>query len=131
MVNPFWSPSVSPSPSPTETPTPSPTATPAPTPSENSGGRFDERYSGTLNPGQAFVSIPFDLRRSRLEAQINQNHGNQQVTLELADEHGNLIAVAEDNKLIRDGLAAGRYVYRVRGSVTRAVDFTIKSGQGR
>jgi len=46
------------------------------------------------------------------------------------DEQGNLIAVANGNKLLLEGLAAGSYVYRVRGSVTKAVDFTIKSGQG-
>ena len=64
-----------------------------------------------------------------MDAQINQNHGNQQITLELLDEYGNLIAVANGNKLILDELSNGRYVYRVRGNVTKAVDFTIKSGQ--
>jgi len=118
-----------PSPTPSATPTPSVTPTPSSTPSE-SGGRFDERYSGTLSPGQGSVSIAFEVRRSSLDAQINQNHGNQQTTLELVDENGNLIAVANGNKLVFEGLSTGRYIYRVSGNVTKAVDFTIKSGQG-
>jgi serine protease AprX len=141
MANPTPTPSPSPSvsPSPTITPVPSPTPSATPTPSVTptptstpfeSGGRFDERYSGTLNPGQGSVSIAFEVRRSSLDAQINQNHGNQQTTLELLDEHGNLIAAANGNKLVLEGLSTGRYIYRVSGNVTKAVDFTIKSGQG-
>ena len=61
---------------------------------------------------------------------MSQNHSNQQISLELLDEQGNLIAVANGNKLLLEGLSAGKYVYRVRGSITKAVDFTIKSGQG-
>lgn len=132
-------PAVTPTPTPTpeSTPVPSPTpqATPSATPtpasgSSNSGGRFDERYSGTINPGQSAVSIAFELRRSLLDAQINQNHGNQQIAFELLDSRGNLIATANNRKIRLDALAAGTYFYRVRGDVTKAVDFTIKSGQG-
>lgn len=136
------SPSATPSPSPTATPSPSPTVTPSPspsptaqptpspTPNEGSRGRFDERYSGTLNPGQSSVGIPFELRRSRLDAKLNQNHGNQHISFELLDEQGNLIAVSDGNRLVLDGLSTGRYIYVVHGNVTKAVDFTIKSRQG-
>ena len=72
----------------------------------------------------------FELRRSNIDAQINQNHGNQQLVFELLDANGNLIAVGNQQKIVLDGLAVGTYIYRVRGNVTRAVDFTIKSGQG-
>jgi hypothetical protein len=65
-----------------------------------------------------------------LDAQINQNHGNQQIVFELLDANGNLIAVANQRKIQLDGLALGTYFYRVRGNVTKSVDFTIKSGQG-
>jgi subtilisin family serine protease len=121
-----------PEPTPTATPTPTPTATPTPesTPTP-AGGRFDERYSGTINPGQSAVTMTFELRRTTIDAQINQNYGNQQIVLELLDANGNLIAVANQQKIQLDGLAVGTYIYRVRGNVTRAVDFTIKSGQGR
>ncbi|MEQ1764693.1 MAG: hypothetical protein ABL984_16310, partial [Pyrinomonadaceae bacterium] len=97
----------------TPSPSPSPTAqpSPSPTPNEGSGRRFDERYSGTLDPGQSSVGISFELRRSRLDAQISQNHGNQQISLELLDEQGNLIAVANGNKLLLEGLSSGTYVY--------------------
>jgi hypothetical protein len=77
------------------------------------------------------VTTTFELRRSNIDAQINQNYGNQQIVFELLDASGNLIAVASQQKIQLDGLAAGTYIYRVRGNVTRAVDFTIKSGQGR
>ena len=127
-----------PTPSPTATPTPTPTpqATPSPTPTgtpasadPNTGGRFDERYSGTINPGQPFVSVGFELRRSQLDAQINQNQGNQQIAFDLFDASGNHIATADKQKIRLDRLTPGTYVYRVSGSVTKPVDFTIKSGQ--
>src|SRR4029079_4140193 len=70
------SPSPSPSASPVESPSPSPSPaespSPQPTPSvgasNNAGGRFDERYSGTINPAQSSVDVRFELRRSYLDA---------------------------------------------------------------
>ncbi|MBA2735956.1 MAG: S8 family serine peptidase [Pyrinomonadaceae bacterium] len=132
-------PTPTPSATPSPTPTPTPTATPSPTPSpvssppreSNSGGRFDERYSGTLNVGQPSAAIPFELRRSTLDAQISHNQGNQQIYFELLDANGNLIATARNNKIYLEGLKTGRYFYRVSGNVSKAVDFTIKSGQGQ
>jgi hypothetical protein len=114
-------------PSPTVTPTPSPSVTPTPT---NAGGRFDERYSGTLNPGAGFVTVQFELRRSYLDAQINQNHGDQTIYFELLDGNGNLIATANQQKIQLNNLSLGTYIYRFRVDVTKAVDFTVKSGQG-
>jgi len=103
---------------------------PTPTPGPASDSRFDERYSGTLGIGQQFVEIRFELRRSLLDAQINQNQGNQTIYFELLDANGNLIATASQKKIFLDGLTPGTYIYRIRGSVSKAVDFTIKSGQG-
>jgi subtilisin family serine protease len=125
-------PSATPMPEPTATPTPQPTATPTPAPTadNNAGGRFDERYSGTLNPGGQSVLVQFDLRRSNIDAQINQNHGDQTIYFDLLDVNGNLIATATQQKIQLGGLPLGTYFYRVRGSVAKAVDFTIKSGQG-
>ncbi|HVF47959.1 MAG TPA: hypothetical protein VNA17_10370, partial [Pyrinomonadaceae bacterium] len=123
-------PDVTPTPTPNATPTPTPTPEPTPTPNPT-GPRFDERYSGTLNIGQPHVDIRFELRRSFLDAQINRNPGNQTVYFELLDANGNLIAIADRQKIILDGLPLGTYIYRVRGNVSKAVDFTIKSTQGR
>ena len=123
-------PTPTPTPTVTPTPSPSPTVTPAPTP-DSSGGRFDERYSSTLNVGQNFVEVPFELRRSYLDAQINQDQGDQQVYFELLDTNRNLIATTAKQKIQLDGLPTSSYIYRVRGSVSKAVDFTIKSGQGK
>ena len=53
------------------------------------------------------------------------------VTRKLLDQYGNLVATASQQKIRLDGLTPGQYVYRVRGNVTKAVDFTIKSGQGQ
>ncbi len=106
-------------------PTPTPTPTPAPAPTD-----FKERYSGTIQPGQSSVAIPFSLRRSGLNAQINQNHGNQQIYFELLDSNGNVIASAQNNKIDLRNLALGNYVFRIRGDVTTAVDFTVKCEQG-
>jgi hypothetical protein len=125
--------SPSPSPSPSASPVKSPTPQPIPSSGASSyaGGRFDERYSGTINPGQSLVEVPFELRRSYLDAQINQNHGNQQIVFELIGPNGELITAANGQKIQRDGLTIGTYTYRIRGNVSTAVDFTIKSGQGK
>jgi subtilisin family serine protease len=128
------------SPDPTPTPTPNPTPTPTPTPSPTPGGGnngngkdndFAERYSGTIQPGQSSVEIPFSLRRGGLDAKIKQNHGNQQIQFELLDANGNLIAIAEDDTIELHNLALGNYIFRIRGNVTKAVDFTINSQQGQ
>src|SRR6185503_19117816 len=93
------------------------------------GGDFEERYSGTIQPGQSSVGIPFSLRRSGLDALVKQNHGNQQIYFELLDANGTVIAIAENNKIELRNLALGNYVFRIRGNVTKAVDFTINSEQ--
>jgi serine protease AprX len=133
-------PDPTPTPTPSATPTPNPTPTPEPTPTPTPGtnppnetnqGRFEERYLGTINPGQNQVEIPFSVRNSTIDAQMSQNHGNQALSLDLLDANRNLIATATDRKIALGNLANGTYFYRVRGSVTRAVDFTIRSGQGR
>jgi len=110
--------------------TPTPSASPSPSPQAGSGGRFDERYSGTLSVGQPSVGIRFELRRSVLDAQINQNQGNQTIYFDLLDSAGNLIATASERKIRLENLQPGTYIYRVRGNVSKPVDFTIKSGQG-
>ncbi len=134
--NPDPTPTVTPTatPSATPTPEPSPTATPTPEPTPtptNETGKFEERYSGTMNVGQTVMEIAFTVRRSTLDAQINQNYGNQPLTLELLDGNHNLIVAATKNKIALDRLANGTYFYRIRGEVSRAVDFTIKSTQGK
>ena len=127
-------PEPTPTPTPDPTPTPTPTPSPAPTPGGGSNGKdkdddFKERYSGTILAGQSWVEIPFSLRRSGLDAEIKQNHGNQQIYFELLDANGIVIAVAENDKIELRNLALGNYVFRIRGNVTKTVDFTIKSEQ--
>jgi subtilisin family serine protease len=123
-------PTPTPTPNPTPTPTPTPTPAPSPTPDPGGGGNNDfvERYSGTILPGQSSVEIPFSLRRSGLDAKINQNHGNERIYFEVLDGNGNVIA--EGDKITLQNLAPGSYAFRIRGNVTKAVDFTIKCNQG-
>ena len=128
---PTVTPTPSPNPEPTPTVTPTPQPTPSPTPTPNETGKFEERYSGTMNVGQNVSEIAFIIRRSTLDAQINQNHSNQELSLELLDGNRNLIATAANKRIALDGLSNGTYYYRVRGNTNRAVDFTIKSSQGR
>jgi subtilisin family serine protease len=147
-ATPTPSPSPSPSPTATPTPSPSPTATPSPSPSPtptatpdpgsgsgsgngngSGSGSFEERYSGTIRPGQSSTSIPFQLRRGGLDSEIKQNHGNQQIIFELLDASGNVIAVANSGELTMANLQPGNYFFRIRGSVTKAVDFTIRARQ--
>src|SRR4030095_8894291 len=103
-------PTPTPETTPTATPTPDPTPTPAPAPASNNG-RFEERYSGTINPGQAAVTLSFDVRRSTLDSQINQNYGNQQLYFELLDGAGNVVTTATQQKINREDLSPGRYSY--------------------
>ncbi len=124
-------PTPTPTPSPTPTPTPSPSPTPDPGGDNGEDGDFQERYSGTIQPGQSSVEIPFSLRRGELDAKIKQNHGNQRIYFELLDASGNLIAIAADDTIELSNLARGNYIFRIRGNVTRAVDFTINSEQGQ
>src|SRR6185369_16280594 len=105
-------------------PAPTPTPTPAPSPDG-----FKERYSGTIQPAQSSVEIPFSLRHGWLDAKINQNHGDQRISFELLDANGNMIASAENDRIQLTNLALGNYIFRIRGNVTKAVDFTIKSEQ--
>ncbi len=123
-------PEPSPTPTPESTPTPGPEPSPTPAPAPG-GGRFNERYSGTLLVGQGQADTVFELRRARLDAMLNHNHGNQQVFFELFDGAGNMLASTSGKTILLDGLQPGPYRYRIRGNVTRAIDFTIKSGQGQ
>src|SRR5215207_6996253 len=130
--DPTPTPTPNPTPTPTPTPTPSPTPSPTPDPGGNGeDGDFKERYSGTIQPGQSSVEIPFSLRRGELDAKIKQNHGNQRIYFELLAPNGNLIAIAENDTIELSNLARGNYIFRIRGNVTKAVDFTINSEQGQ
>jgi uncharacterized surface anchored protein len=51
------------------------------------------------------------------------------VSLDLLDANGNVIATAEDGTIELSNLAPGNYKFRIRGAVTKAVDFTINSEQ--
>ena len=84
-----------------------------------------------IQPGQSSVEIPFSLRRGELDAKIRQNHGNQRIYFELLDANGNLIATAADDRIELSNLARGNYIFRIRATVTKAVDFTINSEQGQ
>jgi len=115
---------------PTPTPTPAPSPNPTPGGGNNGNGNdFQERYSGTILPGQSSVEMPFSLRRSGLDAKLNQNHGNERIYFELLDSNRNVIAIAEKNTIELRNLAPGTYAFRIRGNVTKAVDFTINSEQ--
>ena len=131
--NPTPSPTPQQTPNPTPTPsaTPQPTATPAPSPTPTNNQKFEERFSGTINVGTGSVEIAVSIRRSVLDAQINQNHGNQSLSFELLDANRNVVRTAWQNKINLENLPNGTYYYRISGSVSRAVDFTIKSVQGR
>lgn len=127
-------PTPTPTPDPTPTPTPDPTPTPAPSPTPaNEPNKFTERYAGVISPSSASQDIVFSLRSSTLEAMLNQNHGNEELGFQLIDPHGRVVASgsSKGEKVTLKGLALGTYVYRVYGGVSRAVDFTIKSTQGK
>jgi hypothetical protein len=64
---------------------------------------------------------------------LNQNQGNEELSFQLLDSADRVVATSspKGKKVTLSGLALGTYRYRVYGSVSRAVDFTIKSTQGK
>ncbi|HET6890749.1 MAG TPA: S8 family serine peptidase [Pyrinomonadaceae bacterium] len=122
-------PTPTPTPEPTPTPTPEPTPTPTPTacPSEV---KFKELYSGSLAVGQQHTDIGISIRRSTLQATIRYQPKNEQVIFQLLDSNGQVVATSENGSLEIGGLTCGNYIFRVIGSVSKPVDFTIKSTQG-
>jgi len=126
---PTTTPTPDPSPSPTASPTPSPS--PSPTPGTSETGKFEERFSGTINVGTGGIEIPVNIRRSDLDAQLNQNHGNQNLTFDFLDANRNVVKRGVNKKIDLQGLSNGTYYYRVSGGVSNAIDFTIKSVQGK
>jgi subtilisin family serine protease len=105
-------------------------ATPTMQPTGNAAN-FDERYSGALAIGQSVTDMPFVVRRPTLDAKLTFHPGNQAVVFELLDAQQNVVATASNQRLTATDLPNGTYTYRIRGNVTKAVDFTIKSRQER
>ena len=93
--------------------------------------KFDERYSGSLAAGQSTTTVPFVVRRPNLDAKLTYHPGNQTVSFELLDTQHNVLATADERRLKAENLPNGTYFYRLRGNVTQAVEFTIKSKQER
>ena len=90
-----------------------------------------ERLAGALAPGTA-TEIAFAVTCTTVRAQMTFNPGNQPVGMDLLNDAGVVIASAErHDRLTATALPPGRYVYRVRGPVTAAVDFVIKSTQSK
>jgi subtilisin family serine protease len=123
-----------PTPEPTPDPTPEPTPTPKPDPTPGNGngngnGGFKEVHSGRISPGQGTVLVPFQLRLNRLEAVMRHNHGDQQLTFDIVDGNGNVIAPTANGSTNLQGYQPGTYYFRIRGNVTKVVDFTVRSSQ--
>jgi serine protease AprX len=94
---------------------------------------FTERLVGSLAAGPGSAEFVVGIERAVLDAKLNYNPANQNLTLELLDVSGNVIAVADqsnDRRIRLSNLALGTYRFRVRGSPTRPVDFVIKGQQG-
>lgn len=94
--------------------------------------KIEERLAGTMAAGESSVEIPVSIRLSTLDAKLNFHPGNQNVSLQLVDASSRIVATADqsDDKRIRlNGLLPGQYRYRISGSLTKAIDFVIKSKQ--
>ncbi|MGH9346797.1 MAG: S8 family serine peptidase [Vicinamibacterales bacterium] len=107
---------------------PAPPPPPPPPPEERP---FTERFSGTLPPGQDHVDVPIAVRRDSLDAKLTWHPGTEDVTLALVDAGGRVVVEGVDARRIEAaGLAPGDYALRVRGAVSRSIDFVIKVTQG-
>ncbi|MGQ0761312.1 MAG: S8 family serine peptidase [Acidobacteriota bacterium] len=124
-------PTPTPTPDPTPTPTPDPTPTPTPDPTTCAGeGKFSEAYSGTLAVGQPSTDIVFSLRRSTLDATLLYSPHKENVIMQLLDKNGQVIATSENGKIRLSSVACGNSTFRIIGTVSKPIDFTIKSKQG-
>lgn len=102
----------------------------APPPPAPQPKKLKERFVGSLSPEQGSVEVAVSIRLPELDAKLNYHPANQEVSFQLLDSNRNLVATADQSKRIRvSGLAAGRYFYRVSGSLSRAIDFVIDSKQ--
>jgi subtilisin family serine protease len=129
-VGPQAEPTPTPTPTPVATPTPEATPTPTPTPAPE-GAKFTERYSGVYSPSSTSQLVTFSVRRPTLDAQVNQNHGNEPLDFRLLDPSGRVVATSSNKRLSAEGLAPGNYAFLVYGTTSTAVDYTIKSTQGK
>lgn len=116
-----------PDPDPDPDPTPGPDPQPAP---QCVAGT--ERFAGVLVPASSGTEMTVAVGCGALEAQLSFNPGNEPAGFDLLDANGVIVgSVEQHGKLRLSGLTAGTYTYRVRGPVTQAVDFVIKSTQGK
>ena len=94
--------------------------------------RIEERLAGAILPGDNVVEIAFSMRCTNLKAKINYHPGNQDVSFDLLDVHGDRVASAEASNgrsIEISGLTPGEYIYRVSGDISKNVDFVIRSVQ--
>lgn len=94
---------------------------------------FCERFPGVFAPGSGSIEVPVEIRLADLDAKLNYHPGNEQLTLELRDSNGAVIATANASngkRIVAGGLAPGDYTYRLNGSPSTAVDYVINSCQG-
>jgi len=105
---------------------------PTPTPEACGTKGIREGFSGAVLTGGQPVEFELDFRCSSLDAKLTSHPGNQDLLFELLDGSGNVVAQPEDpngRQISVENLAAGDYVYRVSGSVSKNTDFTIRSTQ--
>lgn len=94
-------------------------------------GKLRERLPGVLAAGSAETLVPVRVRCGELAAQLTWHPGKEDVSFELIDADGRVIArdAANGRKLAAGNLAAGDYAFRVHGAVTDNVDFVVRSTQ--
>lgn len=100
----------------------------------NCDGGLKERLPGRLAAEMQATEIIVKVRCPSLHAQLNYHPGNQAVAYELRTHAGEVLARGGNvngnaRQLHADQLPAGEYVYRISGSVTKDVEFVIRSVQ--
>ena len=117
-------------------PDPDPEPDPDPAPEVcGTDGEFTERFADAVTSARNSIEISFAFESAcdHLDSMLTWHPGNQDLTLELLDDQGALIATADQangKKLTVDFLEAGDYRYRVTGhGLSRNADFVVKSRQ--
>jgi hypothetical protein len=80
--------------------------------------------------GQQSTDIVFSLRRSALDATFTYQPHNENAILQLLDQNGQVIASLENGKLKLGSLSCGNYTFRIIGTISKPIDFTIRAKQG-
>jgi hypothetical protein len=105
---------------------------PPPPPPPPPADEFCERFAGFMTPADSEVSVAVRIQLPFLDAKLNFHPGSENVTFQLFNASGNLIAAADQangKRIVAGNLTPGDYTFRLSGTLGKAIDFVVNSCQ--